>query len=48
MSKLSYYDLLTNALRISVNMTLRVCLGFAYFIETENFFAKSTVVKGKS
>ena len=27
---------------------LRVCLKFAYFTETENFFSKSTVNKSKS
>ena len=27
---------------------LRVCLGSAYFVETENFFTESTINKGKS
>ena len=29
-------------------MTFRVCLGSTYFVETEDFFAKSIVDKGEN
>ena len=30
-----------------INQTLWICLGYAYFAKTENFFAKSTIDKDK-